>query len=54
MAESRSGSKAVDAKAVRNAKKAERARKKASTDPADMGREHQRLLADLQLTASPR
>lgn len=23
-------------------------------DPADMGREHQRLLADLQLTASPR
>ncbi|RIJ33400.1 hypothetical protein DZF93_09285, partial [Clavibacter michiganensis subsp. insidiosus] len=23
-------------------------------DPADMGREHQRLLADLRLTASPR
>ena len=63
MAESRSGSKAVDAKAVRNAKKAERARKKASTDPADMGRirqivrayqvthEHDRALPYLLLAA---
>jgi hypothetical protein len=44
MAESRSGSKATatktrsQAKAVRGAKKAEKARKKASNDPADMGR----------------
>jgi hypothetical protein len=63
MAESRSGSKAIDPKAVRNAKKAERARKKRSTDPADMGRirqivrayqvthEHDRALPYLLLAA---
>jgi hypothetical protein len=47
MAESRSGSKVAatdarsQAKALREAKKAEKARKKASTDPADMGRMRQ-------------
>jgi Domain of unknown function (DUF4191) len=69
MAERRSGSKAVatdarsQAKALREAKKAERARKKASTDPADMGRmrqivrayqvthEHDRALPFLLLAA---
>ncbi len=44
MAERRSGSKAAatdarsQAKALREAKKADKARKKASNDPADMGR----------------
>jgi hypothetical protein len=49
MAESRSGSKAADArsqaKAARAAKKAEKARKKGSTNPADMGRIRQIIRA---------
>jgi Domain of unknown function (DUF4191) len=69
MAENRTGSKAAatdarsQAKALREAKKAEKARKKASTDPADMGRmrqikrayqvthEHDRALPYLLLAA---
>ena len=69
MAEKRTGSKAVatdarsQAKALRQAKKAEKARKKASNDPADMGRmrqikrayqvthEHDRALPYLLLAA---
>ena len=49
MAESRSGSKAADARsqarAAREAKKAEKARKKSSTNPADMGRIRQIIRA---------